>query len=244
MPQFDHIMLFTDGACSGNPGRGGWGVIIATPDGHVRELGGGADPTTNNRMEMVACLRGIEALAKTPGPLAVYSDSVYVMRGITQWIFGWRRNGWKNAAGEDVANKDLWMLLDQAVAARPKGSVSWHFVRGHSNIPGNERCDEIAVAYSQGKRAELYDGPLLRYGVAIHDIPEDTSLPEMKSRDQQKKAAHSYVSLVDGVPRRHKTWAECEQQVKGRSGAKFRKTTDANNEAEVLASWGVDPTSV
>lgn len=244
MTDFTDIMMFTDGACSGNPGRGGWGTIICTPEGHVREMGGGADETTNNRMEMAAVIRGLDALKGTKGAVAVYTDSVYVIRGITQWIFGWRRNGWKNSSGAEVANRDLWAQLADAVASRPPNSISWHYVRGHSNIPGNERVDEIAVMFTKGKRIDLYDGPLLRYEVALHDLPDDTSVPETSSKNRQKKAAHSYLSLINGQAMRHQTWADCERRVKGRSGAKFKKSTSESDEAEILASWGVDPSSV
>ncbi len=238
------IVLFADGASSGNPGPGGWGVVIATPEGAVREMGGGHPETTNNRMELTAVIRGLDALKDKEGPVGVYTDSVYVIRGITQWIWAWRRSGWKSKTGEDVANPDLWKQLSAVVGARGKENpVSWHFVRGHAGIPGNERVDKIAVAFSKGRRIDLYSGPLLGYPVAIHDIPENTSLPEMKPV-QAKKAAHSYVSLVNGVAKRHATWAECEARVKGRSGAKFKKTADAAEEEEILASWGVDPASV
>lgn len=231
-------MVFCDGACSGNPGKGGWGAIVATPDGHVRELGAGANPTTNNAMELSGALRALEHVGERPEAVDVYTDSVYVIRGITQWVWGWRQRGWKTAEGNDVANRELWQMLSGAVARRGKiAPVHWHFVRGHAGIPGNERCDEIAVAYTKGRRPDLYDGPLLKYGVAIHDVPDDTGLPEMKPKEE-KKAAYSYVSVVDGQPRRHVTWKDCEAHVKGRSGAKFKKAASADDEAAILAGWG------
>jgi ribonuclease HI len=244
-PTFEDIIVFTDGACSGNPGRGGWGTIIVLPEGEVEELGGKAEETTNNRMELMAAIVGLERLAKIPGKVSVYTDSVYVIKGITQWIWGWRQRGWKNSLGEDVANQDLWEQLSRAVGRRAsEDRISWHYVRGHIGVPGNERVDEIAVSFSKGKSVSLYRGPLLRYGIAIHDIPEDTSLPEPKKDIPKKIAAYSYVSLVDGIARRHKTWPDCERLVKGRSGAKFKKTTSAENEQEILVSWGVDPNDV
>jgi len=236
---FESIVIFGDGACSGNPGKGGWGVVIARPNGHVTELGGHAPETTNNRMEMLAVIKAMEAIQEEKGPVAIHTDSVYVIRGITQWIYGWRSRGWKNAAGEDVANQDLWERMLKVVYAR-KGNdaVKWHYVRGHRGIPGNERVDEIAVAFTASRSGpDLYDGPLNQYAVAIYDIPEDTSLPEMKDRTT-KVAAYSYLSLVDGTLRRHKTWPECERLVKGRSGARFKKTTSAAEEEEIAAGWG------
>lgn len=232
-------VIFCDGACSGNPGPGGWGVVIAYPDGHVRELGGGEDPTTNNRMEMMGTLRALEAVRDVPGTVMVYTDSTYVIRGITQWIWGWRSKGWKTAEGKDVVNTDLWKALSAEVAKRGRGNpIEWKYVRGHSGIAGNERVDEIAVAYSKRYRVPLYDGPLMQYGVAIHDVPEDTELPEMRPKQAPKTAAHSYLSLVGGKAMRHPTWAECERRVKGQSGAKFKKAMSEAEENQILASWG------
>lgn len=232
------IIVFTDGACSGNPGPGGWAAIIATPEGQVIELGGREAQTTNNQMELTAVGKALRYLENTEGPVHVLTDSVYVINGITKWIWGWRNKGWKTAQGEDVANVDFWKRLSALVAARrDKGGIEWKYVRGHVGIPGNERVDEIAVQFSKGGRPSLYVGPLLKYDVAIHDIPEDTSVPEMKKREPAK-AAHSYLSVVGGTVRRHKTWGECERYVKGVSGAKFKKTTNADEESEILASWG------
>lgn len=235
-------IVFADGASSGNPGPGGWGAVIATPEGQVIELGGGERATTNNQMELMAVIAALDRLRNVPGAVEIYTDSVYVIRGITQWIWGWRKRDWKTAEGGDVANVDLWQRLSALVARRGKENpISWHFVRGHSGIPGNERVDEIAVSYSKGRRPTLYEGPLLQYGVAIHDIPEDTSLPEMKPKAPPKPAAYSYLSLVGNTPMRHSTWAECERRVKGQSGAKFKKTTSAEEEATILKSWGYKP---
>ncbi len=240
------LIVFADGASSGNPGPGGWGAIIATPQGHVTELGGGDPATTNNRMEMTAVIAALTRLRDVPGTVNVYTDSVYVIRGITQWCYAWRNKDWKTADGKDVANVELWKQLIAVVARRGKENrIQWHFVRGHAGIPGNERVDEIAVSFSKGRRIDLYDGPLLRYSVPIHDLPEDTSLPEMKSRDQgEKKAAYSYLSVVNGIPMRHATWKECEARVKGRPGAKFKKAMSADDEGKILRSWGVKPESV
>lgn len=235
------IIVFADGACSGNPGPGGWGAIVATPDGKVVELGGRELQTTNNKMELTAVGKALRHLENTEGPVHVYTDSVYVINGITKWIWGWQKKGWKTAEGEDVANVEYWKRLSAILAKRGKTwPVEWKFVRGHAGIPGNERCDEIAVKFSKGEWVELYNGPLLKYPVPIHDVPEDTSVPPMKPREQ-KKEAHSYLSLVGGAPRRHKTWTECERAVKGVSGAKFKKTTSPEEEAEILASWGYGP---
>lgn len=233
------IVIFGDGACSGNPGKGGWGTVVVTPDGDVTELGGGELQTTNNRMELMATIHGLEFVRSLPGPVNVYTDSVYVIRGITQWIWGWRSRGWKTAEGGDVANREIWEALLRVVTARGKDRpIDWRFVKGHAGIPGNERCDEIAVSFTKGPRTQLYKGPLVKYGVAILDIPEKTDLPEPREK-APKAAAFSYVSVVDGVGQRHQTWAECERRVKGRSGARFKKATSQADEAKILAGWGV-----
>lgn len=235
-------VIFADGASSGNPGPGGWGAIVATADGKVIELGGGSDSTTNNQMELMAVIRALEKLRDRSGPIALYTDSVYVILGITRWCWGWQKRGWKTAEGGDVANQDLWRRLIALVAARGKANpIQWKFVKGHSGIPGNERVDEIAVAFSRNRPAHLYEGPLLGYGVAIHDVPEDTSVPEPKAKAAPKAAAYSYLSLVGGTPMRHPNWTECERRVKGVSGAKFKKAMSAEEEAEILAAWGYSP---
>ena len=121
------------------------------------------------------------------------------------------------------------------------GKVAWHYVRGHRGIPGNERADEIANAYAAGRRPTLYRGPLIRYDVAVLDIPDDTGLPTRSagtSAAGRRSAAHSYLSVVDGQPVRHATWAECERRVKGRSGARFKKAMSPADEEAILRSWG------
>lgn len=229
-------VIFVDGASSGNPGPGGWGAIIATPSGQVTELGGGESETTNNRMELTAAIRALSGFESGSGPISVYTDSTYVIRGITQWVFGWRHKGWKNAEGKDVLNQDLWKKLMGVVAGK---KIHWKHVRGHAGIPGNERVDEIAVSFSKGRRPSLYSGPLLKYEIPIFDLPEESPLPEMKDRSKPKPAAHCYLSLLNGKLERHATWAECEARVKGRPGAKFKKAMSATEEQAILKEWGV-----
>jgi ribonuclease HI len=133
------VELYTDGACSGNPGPGGWGAILIHGP-HRRELSGGEAETTNNRMEMTAVIRGIGAL-KRACSVHIHTDSVYVMKGITEWMAAWKRNGWKNAAKKPVKNIDLWQELDEVLNGH---DVHWHWVKGHSGVPENERADELA----------------------------------------------------------------------------------------------------
>jgi len=232
-------VVFADGAAKGNPGPGGWGAIVVTPDGQVTELGGGARHTTNNRMELAAAIEALRHLGPAAGPVAVHTDSAYVIRGIQEWIHGWRRRGWRTAAGEEVSNRDLWETL--ASVAERTGTVAWHYVRGHRGIPGNERADEIANAFAAGRQPTLYRGPLVRYQVAVLDIPDDTRLPARApgtAAGGRRSGAHSYLSVVDGQPARHATWAECERRVKGRSGARFKKAMSPAEEEAILRSWG------
>ena len=139
--QDESIEIFTDGACSGNPGPGGWGALLRYK-GKERELCGGEAGTTNNRMEMLAAIMALEAL-KRPSLVDLHTDSTYLRDGITKWIHGWKRNGWKTAAKKPVKNVDLWQRLEAALAPH---EVRWHWVKGHAGHPENERADELARA--------------------------------------------------------------------------------------------------
>ena len=133
------VEIFTDGACKGNPGPGGWGVVLRSGV-HEKELSGGETLTTNNRMELLAAIRGLEALKK-PSRVQLYTDSIYVRDGITKWIHAWRRNGWRTADRKPVKNAELWQeLIDAAAPHR----VEWHWVKGHAGHPENERADRLA----------------------------------------------------------------------------------------------------
>ena len=234
------FIIYTDGACSGNPGPGGWGAIVLDSNDEVRELGGGDDGTTNNRMEMTGALEALRSISEKPGRITIYTDSTYLIRGITQWAWGWRKNNWKTSGGTDVSNKDLWQDLTAVLARLENPKISWLYVRGHRGTAGNERCDEIAVAFSKGKRASLYRGPLSLYEVDIKSTPPVEDLPTMK-KASEKKTAHSYLSVLGGKLEKHKDWASCERRVKGQSGAKFKKAMDPSQEKEILVSWGFDP---
>lgn len=234
-------IIFSDGATKGNPGPGGWGAIVVTPDGQVTELGGGEPHTTNNRMELSGAIAALDCIRDEESPVDVYTDSTYVIKGIREWIWAWRRRGWKTAEGNDVLNRDLWEHFSSLVSARGPGNVTWHYVRGHVGTPGNERVDTIADSHARKVPVALYLGPLAGYAVDIHDVPDDTSTPVRTSARKEKTVAHSYLSVVDGTPMRHSTWADCEKRVKGRSGAKFKKALSPSDEVEILRSWHVDP---
>ncbi len=135
------IDLFTDGACRGNPGPGGWGVLMRWRD-HEKELKGGERDTTNNRMELMAAIKGLESV-KRPARIRIYTDSTYVRDGITKWIHGWKKRGWKTADKKPVKNIDLWQRLEAALKPH---QVDWHWVRGHDGHPDNERADALARA--------------------------------------------------------------------------------------------------
>ncbi|MEL7129773.1 MAG: ribonuclease HI [Pseudomonadota bacterium] len=135
----DAIEIWTDGACSGNPGPGGWGVLLVSGE-NEKELFGGEPSTTNNRMELMAAIEALTALKK-PSKVILHTDSTYVKDGLTKWIHGWKRNGWKTASKKPVKNKDLWQALEAACA---RHDITWKWVKGHAGDAGNERADELA----------------------------------------------------------------------------------------------------
>ncbi|HPI39783.1 MAG TPA: ribonuclease HI [Pseudobdellovibrionaceae bacterium] len=240
------ISIFSDGACSGNPGPGGWGAIIYIDNKEVIELGSGDSRTTNNKMEMTAL---IEAL-KFIGPknlsslgLTIFTDSKYLIHGMTQWIFQWKRNTWMTKAGEPVANQELWKVLDELIQ-HVNGKIHWQYVPGHSGFPGNERCDEIAVGFSKDTYVDLYIGPREEYSVDLDFDPEQLKVTMATKSDEKKKSsnkgkkAYSYLSLVNGVVQRHQTWDSCQARVNGVPNAKFKKSLSAEDENQILKSWG------
>jgi ribonuclease HI len=149
------VVIYTDGGCKGNPGPGGWGVLLIY-GGHERELWGGEPHTTNNRMELTAAIVALETL-KRPCQVELYTDSQYVKNGITEWIGGWKARGWRTAQKDPVKNADLWQRLDEA---RRRHRIEWHWVKGHSGQPENERADRLAQRgiEEQGAAKESQDG--------------------------------------------------------------------------------------
>jgi ribonuclease HI len=148
--------VYTDGACTGNPGPGGWGVVVYYTDNSVHEFGGNEQQTTNNRMEMQAAIAALNFLTETQlkEPITLYTDSEYLIKGVTQWVKNWKKKGWKTAQGKPVLNQDLWENLDQLNGKL----VLWQHVRGHAGNVGNERCDAIARAFANGKTLSLQQG--------------------------------------------------------------------------------------
>lgn len=225
------MTIFTDGASKGNPGPGGWAAIIID-DEKVFELGGGEKNTTNNRMEIMAAMKALEA---TPNgaDATIYTDSSYLINGITKWIMGWKRNGWITKAREEVLNRDLWEELHALTEFR---NIKWEYVGGHVGIVGNERCDEIATGFADGKKLALYKGALKDYDRPnVLDVSHDLELVATKnsSSSRSKAPAYSYVSSIGGKTEVHKTWAECEKRVKGKRGARFKKALSPIEEQQI-----------
>ncbi|MBY0538065.1 ribonuclease HI [Patescibacteria group bacterium] len=230
------VTIFTDGAAKGNPGRGGYGVVIS--DGEtITELGGHKARTTNNEMELKAVVEALTFMSGKTNAASIYTDSKYVVEGATGWIFGWMNNGWQTKAKTDVINKELWQDLAKLLK---QVTVDWHKVPGHVGIIGNERADVIASTFASAGTFELYAGPKSTYGHAIENTQYDESKAKDRSDARKRSAqkAYSYVSAVDGVVKIHQTWAECEARVKGKSGVRFKKSLDAGNEREIVKEFG------
>ncbi len=257
------ITIFTDGSSRGNPGPGGWGAIVVA-DGKtdtektekagvaksVTELGGREAHTTNNRMELTAAIEGLKYVAKSgfSGDIVVNSDSSYVINGITKWVHGWKKKGWKTLDKKEVVNRDLWEMLDGFAAEAGVGAnsprvISWNYVGGHVGVAGNERCDEIATSFADNEPVKLFSGALADYSVAnILDISVSVGASAAKSEKKSSKArsnavAYSYVSMVDGIIATDKTWRDCEARVKGKRGAKYKKALNKFDESEIMAQF-------
>ncbi|MFA5888662.1 MAG: ribonuclease HI [Candidatus Paceibacterota bacterium] len=220
------VTIFTDGSARGNPGPGGWGVVILTDDKAI-ELGGREDHTTNNRMELLAVISALDSVLQER-EMTIYTDSAYVVNGITRWVIGWNKNKWKTSKKEDVLNKDLWKRLDDA---RKHKIIDWKLIKGHSGTAGNERCDVIATSFADRVPVVLYSGSRQRYGV-------DVSIKETKTskKSKSKSRAYSYISMVDGVVEVHKTWEECKKRVHG-VNAKYKKSISPENEEEIIKEF-------
>jgi ribonuclease HI len=159
------IIIYTDGSSRGNPGPGGWGAIIATEE-QVIEIGGREEHTTNNRMELTACIKALEEIKKEKlgNDLEIFSDSSYVVKGITEWIFNWQKKNWRTAAKKPVENKDLWERLFDATQGL---NIQWKLVPGHAGVHANERCDEIATLYADRENVILYRDPRKDYKINL-----------------------------------------------------------------------------
>ncbi|HBB35742.1 MAG TPA: ribonuclease HI [Cyanobacteria bacterium UBA8803] len=195
--------LYTDGACSGNPGPGGWGVVAYFTDGSVHEMGGAEAQTTNNRMEMfsaIQALRMLKASGQT-APVTLYTDSEYLKNGITKWIKGWKKKGWQTAQGKAVLNQDLWETLDELNSQQ----VDWQYVRGHNGNQGNERCDRIARAFAMGKSPALkqtspWEEPQSTeesINVPVTGVSDSNAASELAYKSVQSSLAISDIAMID-----------------------------------------------
>lgn len=156
------ITIYTDGSSRGNPGPGGWGAIVMDEVRAV-ELGGREDHTTNNRMELIAAIKALEYVSTLePEQIVLYTDSEYVMKGITEWVSGWQKRGWRTAAKKPVLNQDLWQAL---ILASDEKEIDWKYVAGHSGHAFNDRCDEIATSFADDLNTTLYNGARTGYKV-------------------------------------------------------------------------------
>jgi len=233
------LIIFTDGSSLGNPGPGGWGVLLAYPKlDELIELGGTKLMTTNNEMELTAIVSALSYAINSEAHIHIYSDSEYAIKGATKWMYSWVKNGWKTAAKEPVKNKGVWEIMYSLIEKRGKDTISWHHVRGHVGVPGNERVDDIARELAEGTNIDLYRGTLSGYpDQNILTIPKTGS----NILDKKKKVtgkAYSYLSLVNDTVERHTTWPECEARVSGKK-AKFKKALSADHEKEILKEWGI-----
>lgn len=214
------IIIYTDGASRGNPGPGGWAAIVFDKD-KVKEIGGKEEKTTNNRMEMKAAAESLKSISEGI-EVEVYTDSSYLLNGITKWVYGWQANGWLTKLKEEVLNKDLWQELIEEASKR---EVEWRHVSGHSGHSYNNRCDEIATGFADRKLVKLYEGSRLNY-----KVEEKYGAGVNRS----KAKAYSYVSMIEGEVQTHKTWKECEDRVKEIRGARYRKSLSEEDEREII----------
>lgn len=247
------MIIFTDGSSRGNPGPGGCGAILIFPDKKggklIQEVGIFAKMTTNNRMELMAVIRAFifmeenfKKLFMEINDLEIYTDSSYLLNGITAWIYAWQKNNWKLSTdkNQEVANKDLWQQLISLkdCLQTKKIKINWKKIKGHSVVVGNQIADQIATEYADKKKREDFFGDLKVYEV----LNEVVILDNLKNfiengGGKEEKKEIVYLSLVEGKLFRDKTWAECEKRVKGKKGVKFKKITNSFEEKEILQKW-------
>ncbi|HOI41648.1 MAG TPA: ribonuclease HI [Elusimicrobiales bacterium] len=237
------IHIYTDGACSGNPGPGGWAAVLIFPDGRLLELGGGERETTNNRMEMAAAIAALAAVQEHAEPVKLHTDSGLLVNGIKAWIHAWKKKDWLTAGGKPVVNRDLWERLDALTSAR-HGRLRWVHMKGHAGHEVNERCDAIAVAFSRGLRPKLYEGPAVGCGYSLLPPGEEhlhaaggKSSSGKPSKPKPKKGGY-YLSFANGAVHRDASWETCRGRVHGVPNARFKKVSSPEEERAALELWG------
>lgn len=229
------VVIFSDGSSRGNPGPGGWGgvVIIKHDDekcSRVIELGGRENETTNNRMELTAALEGVRLVQSLGFTNAtVYTDSSYLVNSLTKWIHGWVKNDWQTKENKHVLNRDILECFYDLLSLI---EIKFKHIKGHSGIPLNERCDEIATAFADKKNVRLFDGMLSHYQISL-------SLQVNASNSKHKSSkVYSYVSEIDGIVKVHKTWNECKARVEGKK-ARFKKALSKEEEDYLIKDFSL-----
>lgn len=226
-------MIYTDGAARNNPGKAGWGVVIVDSEKkYVVELGGAVPHATNNQMELSAAIYALEHISirkqYVGEKIVLYTDSSYVIRGMKEWVKGWQKNGWQTSQKKGVENVRLWQEL---LRLSQDKDIEWLYVPGHSGVPLNERTDEIATAFADGKQFQLYTGTLEEYP---YETKEYRFVKPQKSKSSASKTVKKgyYIVVKWGEVSRYETWEECEREVKGVKDVKFKKV--ANKEQEKI----------
>jgi ribonuclease HI len=234
------LVIYTDGASRGNPGKGGYAAIILA-GGMVMEIADRKAHATNNQMELAA----VEAVLSDSGalswdgPVTLYSDSTYVINGLTKWVYGWQKNGWITSTKTPVENKNQWEHLLKLLKEYGK-RLSIEKVKGHAGDLYNERCDELAVSAALDQSPKLFSGSLEDYKKFLNEAgyTEGTMKTKISSaKSKSNKPAYSYVSMINGIVQSDKSWAACEKRVKGVKGAKFKKVFSKEEETELMQDW-------
>ncbi len=240
--EMKQITIYTDGSSRGNPGPGGYGFIAIYPNDademRIDEAGGREELTTNNRMELKAVIEGLKFFddyyaKNTPTSYEIRTDSSYVLNGATKWLHNWKAKNWISSTKEEVKNIDLWQEMDAVIKSK---EIKWTLLKGHSEIFGNERCDEIATAYADGKKPDLYKGFLAEYNGAEEILNIKTTSTKKSSSKKNKGVAFSYVSKVDGKIHIDQTWDECKKRVHGKK-ALFKKSLSKVDESHIVSEF-------
>jgi ribonuclease HI len=240
MSKRQEIIIFSDGACSQNPGQGGWAAIIFRfnendSQSFIKEMGGFNPYTTNNEMELTAALNSLIEVKEENKKISLFTDSKYLVDGVKFWIPSWKQNQWKKKDNTEIKNLDLWIQIDKIFNYRKEKNLSdidFIHIPGHQGIVGNERCDEIAVKFSKNEKVELFEGSYSEYKKKF-GIDLMTGLLK-----NQKPFYISYIeSNLENAFQTHDTWADCEKRVKGVKNAKFKKVYSMDEAMEVLKKW-------
>lgn len=229
------VIAYTDGSCLGNPGPGGWGVRLLYPAGMVQEFGAGEPATTNNRMELQAALVALENLRGHPRA-TIYTDSRYLIDGVTKWIHNWRRRDWVTTSGAPVKNRDLW----QGLVALNHPGITWRHVYGHTGDSNNERVDDIARAFASGIPPFLFHGPAGAPDDPVGDVEHQPATKPSRSKTSRSTRNARYISIARGTVAVDDNWAACAARVQGVSGAKYKKVRTPQELAEFCAKHHVE----